>query len=132
MRRRAPSFDSREAAAKGRDARSPAGAAEGAGTARATSGVAARLRELEIRPSRRLGQNFLIGVLERRPRERVDAPGLVPGRRLEHALGGVGLARLLRLLLARRVRVRDRRGVRHVRRGELLGQTRIHLRAGGQ
>jgi len=60
MLRPARSFASRVGAAtKGRDARSKIRDAAEGGSAHATSGVVASLRSLNIRPSRRLGQNFL-------------------------------------------------------------------------
>jgi len=56
MNHPAPSFGSRKSGGSGRSG--PSGEAR-AGVARATSGVAAALRALDVRPSRRLGQNFL-------------------------------------------------------------------------
>ncbi len=68
MSRPAPSFTSRESSTTtGRDARSEP---------RATTGVAAMLRALDVRPSRRLGQNFLS---DPRVAERIVAVALEGG-----------------------------------------------------
>lgn len=59
----------------------------GSSATRATTGVAATLRALDVRPSRKLGQNFLV---DPRVAERIASVALAPGARPPGALVEIG------------------------------------------